>query len=220
MAENNRLNRANLEQGSTSQAVGRFPAGSEQDSCAGDLFSSPEAWLHHTPSTQSPIYLPEAACSAFATRIRQAIPTSQSAPHFERVHYVDDCIILSLAETDYEWPSPARAALLVRTALGTIGRRYYVGHPILVLKELEEYSRSPENCGSTGECKFLVLFALGELYSPGAFSKNRYGFPGLLYFSHALKGFHRGNERASISHIETLLLLVRPTKRFCHQVPR
>ena len=111
---------------------------------------------------------------------------------------------------DAQWPSLHQARLLVKVALHQIGRLYHLLLYRSTLDKLEEIYATGDFGNTVLQCKFFALFAFGEAYSlrtePEPFSGSR--VPGTAYFARAITLVQVLPEKTSITHLETLLLLV------------
>ncbi|OPB43524.1 Zn2Cys6 transcription factor [Trichoderma guizhouense] len=170
---------------------------------APELTSTP--WFIDMAVPHTPILLSEASDSAFATRFRQAMSSSEHC-HFPRVSYPAEDQILVLSDTACEWPSPPQARLLVNAALKCLGRWHHIVRSSVIFEELEKLLQGPRAVGFLTQSKFWALFAIGKTYStrtsatPGA-------FPGLEYFAKASKVLRVISERPTVEMVETCLLL-------------
>lgn len=76
------------------------------------------------------------------------------------------------------------------------------------LEKLEEiYQNGNFECVSN-KCKFFALFAFGQAYSVRSDPTTGSRVPGTAYFARAMSLVQVLPERTSITHLETLLLLV------------
>ena len=76
------------------------------------------------------------------------------------------------------------------------------------LDKLEEIYQTGDFDNPTNKCKFFALFAFGQVYSIRSESKSVSRVPGTAYFARAMSLVQILPERTSITHLETLLLLV------------
>lgn len=149
----------------------------------------------------------EAACTAFATRLRQFITDNPHASHVARIQYTPESLLL---EGETQWPGIAQARLLVRIAFNQLSRVYHLFLRRSTLEQLESLYRTPslrEDPALT--CKFFALFALGEVYSARTVSSSRGRVPGTRYYVRAMNLIPIMPERPGMIHVESLLLLVR-----------
>lgn len=163
-------------------------------------------WFHAVSSEQVPLFVGEAADSAFATRFRQTLATGNTR-HFPRMSYVRDEVLMTLVENTLQWPSPARARFLVKVALSTICQYYHIVRRSTIMKDLEEAIQNNGAGDRSKICRLLMLFALGEMYS-AKFAAQESTFPGLAYFAHARIHISITAERPQLETIEISLLLV------------
>lgn len=165
-----------------------------------------QPWFQSMPSLDGPIHIGEASDSGFATRFRQTVANVYT-DHLPRTSFVRDGTIMALSESDFKWPSPARARFLVEVALNTVGRYYHIVRKSVVLKSLEEAIIQKGKGDGLKISKLMALFALGEAYSARSVGEPL-AFPGLAYFAHSKKMVSIPSERPQIDTIEVALLLV------------
>lgn len=106
------------------------------------------------------------------------------------------------------WPPLPQAQLLVKVAFSQVSRIYHMilrKSTMATLKEI--YKTSRFDC-PVNTCKFFALFAFGEVYSIRSSSSTGQNIPGMAYYARALNLIQILPERPTITHIESLLLLV------------
>lgn len=172
------------------------------------------SWFFPLRSLEMPIHVGEAADAAFATRFRQALSETHNIEHIPRTNYAPDQLLNDLSNTDCPWPPIARARLLVKFAMDTVGQCYHCVRKSHIYKSLEKHYTNLSNSNSLLVCKFWILFALGEAYSSRTESSSDISFPGLAYFTCASKVFRNLQERPRIDTVEVLLLLVSLSSSF------
>ncbi|KAJ5745718.1 transcriptional regulator family: Fungal Specific TF [Penicillium odoratum] len=167
------------------------------------------AWFHRYDPSSPPIYIGEAACSAFATRFRRFLTGNNATAHIARTQWTREETIAAAAanEAEVQWPSLHHARLLVRIAIHQIGYLYHLMMRKATLDKLEEIYQTEEFDCKTNKCKFFALFAFGQAYSIRAESTSGSRVPGTAYFAKAMSLVQILPERTSITHLETLLLL-------------
>lgn len=166
------------------------------------------AWFHQYDPSATPIFIGEAACTAFATRFRRFLTGSNATAHIPRTHFVQEHIIATANGADVQWPSLQQARLLVKIALHQIGRLYHLVLRKSTLERLEEIYQMGDFGNTINQCKFFALFAFGEAYSLRSEPASGSRVPGTSYFARAMALVQVLPERTSITHLETLLLLV------------
>ncbi|GFF66715.1 hypothetical protein IFM47457_08424 [Aspergillus lentulus] len=165
------------------------------------------AWFHPYDPSAPPIFIGEAACTAFATRFRRFLTGSNTTPHIPRMQYVKEANIAAANEVYVQWPSLQQARLLVKIVLRQIGCLYHLLLRKSTLEKLEEIYRTGDFDCKVNQCKFFALFAFGEAYSIRTEPLSGSRVPGTSYFARALSLVQVLPERTSITHLETLLLL-------------
>ncbi|KAE8144383.1 fungal-specific transcription factor [Aspergillus avenaceus] len=165
------------------------------------------AWFHRYDPSAPPMFIGEAACTAFATRFRRFLTGNNALPHIPRTQYVREEQIAAANATNVQWPSLQQARLLVKIALRQVGYIYHLVLRKSTLEKLEEIYRSGDFDCTVNQCKFFALFAFGEAYSMRVEISSGSRVPGTSYFARALSLVQILPERTSITHLETLLLL-------------
>ncbi|KAL5048455.1 fungal-specific transcription factor domain-containing protein [Aspergillus fruticulosus] len=160
----------------------------------------------HDPSAP-PIFVGEAACTAFATRFRQFLTKSSTTVHIRRTQYVKEENITLANAGEIRWPSLQQARLLVQIANRQISCIYHVLLRKSTLEKLEEIYRTGDFKCTVNQCKFFALFAFGEAYPMRSEPASGSRVPGTSYFARSLSLAQVLPERTSITHLETLLLL-------------
>ena len=108
-----------------------------------------------------------------------------------------------------EWPTLPRARLLIQIVFNQVSRVYHLVLRKSTIEELEEAYRQAKFDNPVLKCKFFALFALGEVYSARSNSSLECGVPGAAYYVNAMTLIPILPERPSLTHIESLLLMVR-----------
>ncbi|KAL4901872.1 hypothetical protein BDW74DRAFT_169845 [Aspergillus multicolor] len=165
------------------------------------------AWFHAYDPSAPPIFVGEAACTAFATRFRQFLTGSNATAHIRRTQYVKEENIALANAGEIRWPSLQQARLLVKIAIRQISCVYHVLLRKSTLDKLEEIYRTGDFECTVNQCKFFALFAFGEAYSMRSEPASGSRVPGTSYFARSLSLVQVLPERTSITHLETLLLL-------------
>ncbi|KAL4950299.1 fungal-specific transcription factor domain-containing protein [Aspergillus filifer] len=188
------------------EAIGETPESTNNTSVRNPLLDD-RAWFQRYDPSAPPIFVGEAACTAFATRFRQFLTGTNSTAHIRRTQYVKEENIALANAGEIRWPSLQQARLLVKIAIRQITCVYHVLLRKATMEKLEEIYRTGNFEDTTNQCKFFALFAFGEAYSmrtePGVGSR----VPGTSYFARSLSLVQVLPERTSITHLETLLLL-------------
>lgn len=167
------------------------------------------AWFHRYDPSSPPIYIGEAACSAFATRFRRFLTGNNTTPHITRTQWErEETIAAAANEADVQWPTLHHARLLVRIAVHQVGYLYHLMMRKATLDKLDEIYQTGDFDCTANKCKFFALFAFGQAYSIRSEPTTVSRVPGTAYFARAMSLVQILPERTSITHLETLLLLV------------
>ncbi|KAJ5214894.1 transcriptional regulator family: Fungal Specific TF [Penicillium chermesinum] len=209
LAENRRLKEQSVASADVTEAQLNRPnadapdATSIQNPIIGD-----RAWFHRHDPSSPPLYIGEAACSAFATRFRRFLTGDNALAHIARTQWErEETLAAVMNATNVEWPSLHHARLLVKIAIHQIGYLYHLMMRKATLDKLEEVYQNADFESTTNKCRFFALFAFGQAYSIRSESTSVSRVPGTAYFAKAMSLIQIAPERASITHIETLLLL-------------
>ncbi|KAG9666194.1 putative fungal-specific transcription factor, partial [Aureobasidium melanogenum] len=162
-----------------------------------------DAWF--VPLDESPIFIGEAACTAFSSRLRQLLLHTQAEIHMPRITYVQDGQILQAADENAPWPSRPQAYLLVESVIATVGQCYHLSSLSSVRSILENAYSDRTVLNQMQECKLFSLFALAQVYSPRLAESQHAVFPGLPYFAKARALLPVLPERATADHVEVLI---------------
>ncbi|KAJ5580268.1 uncharacterized protein N7459_006253 [Penicillium hispanicum] len=175
-----------------------------------------QAWFQpydpHTP----PIHIGEAACTAFATRLRQVLSESKTTSHMPRTQYTHEATLMKMRDPAISWPSLPRARLLIHIVFNQVSRVYHLVLRQSTIEELEEVYRHGNFEDPVLTCKFFAMFALGEVYSARSDSRLECRIPGAAYYVHAMTMIPILPERPSLTHIESLL----PLSLYCYFLNR
>ncbi|KAE8418142.1 fungal-specific transcription factor domain-containing protein [Aspergillus pseudocaelatus] len=165
-------------------------------------------WFQSQDTSVLPIYINEAACTAFATRLCQCLRgTDASILRIPQYRYTSESTLTSLLQVDVQWPSLVHATLLVKTALCHINPSFHLTLKGETMNSLQDVYRTADFNNPTLQCKYFALFAIGQVYSTPYNSINASAVSGSTYFAHAMSVIRFVPERPSLIHIECLLLL-------------
>lgn len=166
------------------------------------------AWFQPYDPSTPPIHIGEAACTAFATRLRQVLTKNKATSHMPRTQYTPESTLMKIRNPAIEWPSLPQARLLIHVVFNQVSRVYHLVLRKSTMEELEDAYRQGDFQDPVLTCKFFALFALGEVYSARSNSMLECGVPGAVYYVNAMTLIPILPERPSLAHIESLLLLV------------
>ncbi|THY85973.1 putative fungal-specific transcription factor, partial [Aureobasidium pullulans] len=196
------------QQGSTPQSDHQLQSQSNTPDPSGNTDSGnplvrDDAWF--VPLDESPIFIGEAACTAFSSRLRQLLLHTQAEIHIARTHYVQDSQIVQAADENAQWPSRPQAYLLVESVIATVGQCYHISSLSSVRAILEKAYTDRASLSQMKQCKLFALFALAQVYSPRLAESQDSHFPGLPYFAKARALLPVLPERATADHVEILI---------------
>lgn len=165
-------------------------------------------WFQPYDPLTPPVHIGEAACTAFATRLRQVLTQSKGTAHMPRTQYTPESTLHKIRNPALEWPSLPQARLLIQIVINQVSRVYHLFLRKSTIQELEDIYRKGTFDDPILKTKFFALFALGEVYSARSNSKSECGVPGAEYYVNAMTMIPILPERPSMTVIESLLLLV------------
>ena len=174
------------------------------------------AWFLPYDPSLPPIHVCEAACTAFATRLRKVLTKSEITSHMPRTQYTPETALMKICNPAMKWPSLPRARLLLQIVFSQVTRVYHLVLRKSTIDELEDAYRKDNFDDAVLTCKFFALFALGEVYSARSTPSLECNVPGVAYYVNAMTMIPILPERPSLVHIETLLLLVRYLSLLLH----
>lgn len=202
-------NRSNRPEQSTDSQQTEGDAATEHEPLAQSNLLGDKPWFQSNNASVTPLYISEATCGAFATRLCQCLKgTNTPTLHLPRSCYTDESAISSLICTDVQWPGLVSAQLMVKTALGHIIPCFHLSLKKDTLDMLHSVYRKGDFENPSTKCKYFALFAIAQVYSTPHDLSNTSGVPGLPYFAKALSLIQVVPERPSMIHIESLLLIV------------
>jgi hypothetical protein len=170
-------------------------------------------WFQPYDPSAPPIHIGEAACTAFATRLRQVL-TQSRASHMPRTQYTPEATLYKIRDSTLEWPGLPQARLLIQIVVNQVSRVYHLFLRKSTIQELEDVYRKGNFDDPILKTKFFALFAMGEVYSARSNSKLECGVPGASYYVNAMTLIPILPERPSMTVIESLLILVRISLSF------
>lgn len=166
-------------------------------------------WFQVHDASVLPLYISEATCTAFATRLCQCLTkTNTPTLYLPKTRYTDEATLSSLLDTDMQWPNLVCAQLLVKTALGHIIPCFHLALKKDSMDMLHGVYQRGDFDDPSIKCKYFALFALAQAFSTPHDSSNQPYVPGTAYFARALSLIQIIPERPSMIHIESLLLIV------------
>jgi hypothetical protein len=205
-----KLNHSNRqEEKSGPQQVYGDPAANTEPLEQSNLLLGEKPWFQSNDASVVPLYISEATCAAFATRLCQSLKgTNMPIPHLPRSRYTDELEISSLIHTDVQWPGLVSAQLLVKTALGHIIPSFHLALKKDTLDMLHGVYQRGDFDNPSIKCKYFALFAIAQVFSTPHDLSDTSSVPGLAYFAKAWSFIQISPERSSMIHIESLLLIV------------
>ncbi|KAB8252368.1 fungal-specific transcription factor domain-containing protein [Aspergillus flavus] len=181
---------------------------SENDSSTRNPLLKDWAWFQTQNKSALPIYVSEVACTAFATRLCQCLNSKDaSTSDMSRMRYVKESALGVLSYGEIEWPSLARARLLVNTALGHANPPFHLALRKTSVDYLQTIYQNASFDDPVLVCKYFALFALGEVCSVPSGRLNNDTSPGTTYYARAINLIFVLPERPNMAHIEALLIL-------------
>ncbi|KZF20094.1 hypothetical protein L228DRAFT_35446 [Xylona heveae TC161] len=164
--------------------------------------------LHNLDDARPPVYMGDSACSAFGARVRQVLDGDQSVLPNKPGMYYRHRVLQRICKTEYSLPNRNYANLLVRVVLRFIGSDYHLMLKKTFMEQLDETYKGTLR-DPVFLCRMFIIFALGEMYScrPTRPSRNGPEVPGTGFFLQAMSIFQDLHEEATVSYIETVVLV-------------
>ncbi|KGO60811.1 Transcription factor, fungi [Penicillium expansum] len=196
------------EQSSDPQQVFKDAATENTEHLVQSNLLSEKPWFQSNDASVVPLYISEATCAAFATRLCQSLKgTNTPTPHLPRSRYTDESAISSLLHIEVQWPGLVSAQLLVKTALGHIIPSFHLALKKDTLDMLHGVYQRGDFDNPSMKCKYFALFAIAQVFSTPHDLSDTSHVPGLAYFAKAWSLIQIVPERPSMIHIESLLLI-------------
>jgi hypothetical protein len=180
-----------------------------------------KAWFVTDSASWQPIYIGEAACTAFGTRLRQFLNGNEPVAPLSRSKYSKHKAFLRMAAPAprFEWPNRAYANLLLKVALRFLGNDYHLMLRKTTLEKMDAIYRTQSLEDPVFVCKLFALFSMGEMYSNRRLGSTKGpDVPGTGYFVQAMSLTQDMHEEASVVYVEALLIIVSrfPYQTMCH----
>jgi proline utilization trans-activator len=169
-----------------------------------------KAWFVKDHTSTQPVYIGEAACTAFGTRLRQFLSGNEPVAPLPRSVYVEDAVLLPTPAPTFQLPNRIYADRLIKDALRFLGDDYHLLLRKTTGAKLDALYNSQCFDDQVFLCKIFAIFAMGGMYSNRRAKDS--GIPGTEFFVHAMRLFQdiHIHEEATVSYIELLLVLVSP----------
>ncbi|CAG8362307.1 unnamed protein product [Penicillium salamii] len=181
--------------------------GNDEPKIQGSLYGD-KPWFQVHDASILPLYISEATCAAFATRLCQCLSKNNTPTlYLPKTRYTDETTLSSLQDIDTPWPSLVSARLMVNTALNHVIPCFHLALKKDSLDMLQGVYQRGDFDNPSIKCKYFVLFALAEAAQAPRATSNQSPVPGSAYFARALNLIHIIPERPSMIHIESLLLI-------------
>ncbi|PLB52500.1 hypothetical protein P170DRAFT_402737 [Aspergillus steynii IBT 23096] len=166
------------------------------------------AWFVRDRTSINPIYIGEAACTAFGTRLRQFLNGDEPVAPLPGSVYFADHTVRRTTSPEFKLPNRTYAHLLLRVAVRFIGEDYHLMLRRTTAEQLDSVYRDNWCEDRLLLCRLFILFAIGELYSnrkpPQPVSPS---VPGVAFFRYAMSMFEDLHEEAAVPYIELLVLM-------------
>ncbi|KAF2147618.1 hypothetical protein K461DRAFT_263552 [Myriangium duriaei CBS 260.36] len=156
----------------------------------------------------SHVYIGDAACAAFGSRIRHLANGGRYAVDTANATFFDHPVLSRCTQPTFELPSRTYAKVLVQVVSRFVGSDYHFMRPRKFNSELEKVYTNPAETSQNFICRLFGIFALGELYSKkSSIVHQGMPVPGTAFFVQAIALLQDEHERGDVEYIETLLTL-------------
>ncbi|KAJ9238576.1 putative C6 transcription factor [Paecilomyces variotii] len=165
------------------------------------------AWFVRDQVSTQPVYIGEAACNAFGTRLRQFLSGDEPMAPLPQSNYVKHKALLRMSDPSFRLPNRTYAHLLIKVALRFLGNDYHLMLRKATLEKLDALYRGQCFDDPILLCRLFAIFAIGELYTNRKATSKMSEVPGTGFFMQAMSLFQDLHEEATVSYIEILVLL-------------
>lgn len=166
------------------------------------------AWFVHDLVSTQPVYIGEAACTAFATRLRQFLSGNEPVAPLPRSVYGKDHVLGLTTTPAQQLPNKTYAHLLLKVALRFLGNDYHLMLRKTIIEKVDTLYRERRFEDNVFLCRLFALFAMGEMYTNRRMpTEKQPQIPGAGYFMQAISLLRGVQEEVSLSYIETLLVI-------------
>lgn len=167
------------------------------------------AWFVPDNASRQPIYIGEAACTAFGTRLRQFLNGNEPVAPLSRSSYSKDKSFLRMSDPVFQLPNRAYAHLLLKVALRFLGNDYHLMLRKSTSERMDVLYRDQNFDDPVLLCKLFALFAMGEMYANRRLPSTKgLDIPGTGFFVQAMSLVQDLHEEASVMYVEALLVIV------------
>jgi proline utilization trans-activator len=173
------------------------------------------AWFVPDNASTQPVYIGEAACTAFGTRLRQFLSGNEPVAPLSRSNYSKDKAFLRMSDPSFQLPNRAYAHLMIKVALRFLGNDYHLMLRKTTVERLDALYRYQSFDDPIFLCKLFAVFAMGEMYANRRLSSTKgAGIPGTGFFVQAMSLFQDIHEEATVQYVEALLIIVCSSRTF------
>ncbi|KAH8800284.1 putative C6 transcription factor [Xylogone sp. PMI_703] len=167
-----------------------------------------KAWFVPDNASRQPIYIGEAACTAFGTRLRQFLNRNEPVAPLSRTKYSKDKSFLRMPNPAFQLPNRTYAHLLLKVALRFLGNDYHLMLRKSTIERMDVLYRDQNFDDPVFLCKLFALFAMGEMYANRRLSSTEGpDIPGTGFFTQAMSLLQDLHEEASVMYVEALLII-------------
>ncbi|OKL62323.1 hypothetical protein UA08_02518 [Talaromyces atroroseus] len=167
-----------------------------------------KAWFVPDNASWQPIYIGEAACTAFGTRLRQFLHGNEPVAPLSRSKYSKHKAFLRMSAPRVQLPNRAYAHLLLKVALRFLGNDYHLMLRKATIERMDQVYRTQSLDDTVFLCKIFALFSMGEMYSNRRLPSTRDSdIPGTGFFLQAMSLTQDLHEEASVAYVEALLII-------------
>ncbi|EED18596.1 C6 transcription factor, putative [Talaromyces stipitatus ATCC 10500] len=167
-----------------------------------------KAWFVTDSASWQPIYIGEAACTAFGTRLRQFLNGNDPVAPLSRSKYSKHKAFLRMSAPRFQLPNRAYAHLLLKVALRFLGNDYHLMLRKSTIEKMEELYRTGSLDDTVFLCKLFALFSMGEMYANRRLGSTKGSdIPGTGFFVQAMSLTQDMHEEPSVVYVEALLII-------------
>lgn len=187
----------------------------EADQTVAEPFPNPLLDIQHGlfsgQESSEPVFVGEAACTAFGDRLLQCVSTKHTDVSCNIMpDHITHPVFGRCMNPTFQLPNRIQATLLIRRVQKFIGTNFHLMLRKSFFAQFDRAYNSRQLPDAQWACHLFALLALGELYSNCNSNPADDRIPGMSWFLIAVRLLQDSYEVASLEQVQVLVLLVSP----------